>query len=70
MDYLNESEQISITQIVTAYVFCLMVCALSLLNASLHSKSPLIVGAWSAVAAATIAAVVYCTRRINASLNA
>jgi len=69
MDYLNESEQISITQIVTAYVFCLMVCALSL-NASLHSKSLLIAGAWTAVAVATIASVVYYARKINASLNA
>jgi len=69
MDYLKENEQVSITQIVTACVFGLMVCAFCV-NASLHSKSPLVAGSWSIVAIATIAAVVYCTRKIGDSLKA
>jgi hypothetical protein len=69
MDYLKESEQVSITQIVTAYVSCLMICTLSVVNATLHSKSPLIVVGWSILAMATIVSVVYGTRKIGNSLK-
>jgi uncharacterized membrane protein YdcZ (DUF606 family) len=69
MDYLKENHQVAITQIVTVYVFGLMVSALSV-DASFHSKSPLVISSWSIVAIATIAAVVYWTRKIGDSLKA
>jgi hypothetical protein len=70
MDYMKESAQVSITQIATAYVFCLMVGGLSVLNAFLHANSLLALSVCGIAATAAIAGVVYCTRKIGDSLKA
>jgi hypothetical protein len=70
MDYMKESEQVRITQIATAYVFCLIVGGLSVLNAILHSNSLLTIAGCSITALAAIAGIVYCTRKIGNSLKA
>jgi hypothetical protein len=69
MDYMKESEQVSITQITTAYVFCVMVGALSVSNALLHSKSLIDIAGWSVAALAAVAGIVLCTRKIGQSVN-
>jgi hypothetical protein len=69
MDYMKENEQVAITQIATAHVFCLMVAGLSVLNAFLHSNSPFAIGGWSLLAIAAIAGIVHCTRKIGESLK-
>jgi hypothetical protein len=69
MDYLKESDQVAVTQIATAYVFCLFVAGLSVLNAFLHSNSLVIVGGSSIVAIAAVTGIVCLTRRMFASLK-
>jgi hypothetical protein len=59
MDYMKENAQVSITQITTAYVSCVFIVALSIVNALLHSNSLLIV-AGSAVAGIVATAVMLC----------
>jgi hypothetical protein len=70
MDDMKESARVSITQIATAYVFCLMVGGLSVLNAFLHANSLLTISVCSIVAIAAIAGVVYCTRKTGDSRKA
>lgn len=67
---MKESEQVSITQITTAYVFCLMFGALAVSNAFLHSKSLIDVAGWSIATLAALAGIVLCTRKIGNSLKA
>jgi hypothetical protein len=69
MDYMKESEQVSITQIATAYVFCLVVGGLSVLNAFLHANSLLTIVGCSIVAIASVAGIVSCTQKIAESLK-
>jgi hypothetical protein len=69
MDYMKESGQVAITQIATAYVFCLIVGGLSILNAFLHANSPLTLAESGIAAVAAIAGIVYCTRKIADSLK-
>ena len=69
MDYMKESSQVAITQIATAYVFCLIVGGLSILNAFLHTNSPLTLAESGIAALAAVAGIVYCTRKIGDSLK-
>ncbi len=69
MDYMKESDQVAITEIATAYVFCLFVAGLSILNAFLHSNSLVIIGGSIVAAIAAVAGIVSLTRKMFASLK-
>ncbi len=69
MDYMKESDQVAITQIATAYVFCLFVAGLSILNAFLHSNSMVTIAASGIATIAAVIGIAYCTRKMFASLK-
>ncbi len=69
MDFMKEPNQVSITQIATLYVACLIAGGFSILNAFLHANSPLYVLGSIVFALAAIAGIVFCTRQIGRTLK-
>lgn len=67
---MNESDQVWITQITTAYVFFLFLGVFSVVSALHNSNSFLTLSGSGVAALAAIAGIVYCTRRIGDSLRA
>lgn len=70
MDYMKENEQVWITQVITAFLFFIIVGVLSVLNIFLHADSLLAIGLCCVAAVVAVAGIIQCTKRIGASLRA
>ena len=64
----KNTDDVSVTRIAAAYVICLLVVGLSVLNAFLHANSALIIAVCAAGTVIAVWGIVYCTRKFFKTL--